>query len=191
MIKTLVINGSPRKDGDTSALIEELTRHLDGEVKIISCFDRISPCIDCRFCWTHKGCAVQDDMQKIYEYLVSCNNVVLASPVWFSSLSGPALNIGSRFQTYFAAKKFRGEPVMRLPKKGLILLTGAQPGSEASALRSAEIILRLAGAEPKEISAVISMNTDVLPAGEDQLALNRLQLEAERLNEPPGMKKSF
>lgn len=189
MIKTLIINGSPRKDGDAAALIDELTCRLDGEANIISCFDRISPCIDCRFCWTHKGCAVQDDMQKIYSYLVSCDNVVLVSPVWFSSLSGPALNIGSRLQTYFAAWKFRKDPTALSPKKGLILLVGAQPGSESSAIRSAEIILRLAGAEPKEISSVVSMNTDVLPAGEDPLALNRLRLEAERLNKPLKMKK--
>ena len=121
-MKTLIINGSPRKNGDTAALIDELTQHLSGEVRIISCYDNISPCLDCRFCWKNEGCAVKDDMQEIYEYLTDCDNVVLASPVWFSSLSGPALNLASRFQTYFSARRFRNVQIERTPKKGLILL---------------------------------------------------------------------
>ena len=66
-MKTLIINGSPRKNGDTVALIEALTQRLSGEIRVISCHDDISPCIDCRFCWKQEGCAVQDDMQEIYE----------------------------------------------------------------------------------------------------------------------------
>ena len=54
-MKTLIINGSPKKNGDTAALIDELLRHLEGEVRIISGDDSISPCIDCRFCWKKNG----------------------------------------------------------------------------------------------------------------------------------------
>jgi len=183
-MKTLIINGSPKKNGDTAALIEELTRHLQGEVRIISCHDNISPCIDCRFCWRHADCAVKDDMQEIYEYLVDCDNVVLASPVWFSSLSGPALNLASRFQTYFSARRFRNETIERKPKKGLILLAGGNAGTEVQPLETARMILRLAGAAKDEITSVISMNTDELPAKGDLIALRQIRTEAERLNLP-------
>lgn len=49
-MKTLIINGSPKKDGDTAVLINELVRNLKGEVVILTCYDEISPCNDCRFC---------------------------------------------------------------------------------------------------------------------------------------------
>ena len=34
-MRTLIFNGSARKNGDTQSLIEELTRQLEGEVRII------------------------------------------------------------------------------------------------------------------------------------------------------------
>ena len=34
-MKTLIINGSPRKNGDTVSLINVLTEHLTGEYKIV------------------------------------------------------------------------------------------------------------------------------------------------------------
>lgn len=183
-MKTLIINGSPKKNGDTAALINELVRHLDGEVKIISHRDNISPCIDCRFCWKKSGCAVQDDMQAVYRYLTDCDNVVIASPVWYSSLSGITLNIGSRLQMYFAARRFRNETIYRKPKKGLILLVGGNKGTEAQPLETARMLLRLCGAAKDEIQAVTSMNTDELPAAQDENALSQVRLQAQRLNAP-------
>lgn len=101
-MKTLIFNGSPKKNGDTEVLVNELAKKLIGEVKIISCFNNISPCVDCRFCWSNTGCSINDEMQEVYSYLDDCDNVVLASPIWFSSLSGPLLNLTSRMQTKFA-----------------------------------------------------------------------------------------
>ncbi len=183
-MKTLIINGSPKKNGDTAALVSELVCHLDGEVKIISFKDNISPCIDCRFCWKKTGCAVQDDMQAVYHYLTDCDNVVIASPVWYSSLSGISLNIGSRLQMYFAARRFRNEIIYRKPKKGLILLVGGNAGTENHPLEVAQMLLRLCGAAKDEISAVTSMNTDELPAAKDEHALEQVRIQAKRLNTP-------
>ena len=183
-MKTLIINGSPRKNGDTAALIEALTKHLTGDVRVISCHDSISPCVDCRYCWKHEGCAVKDGMQEIYEYLTDCDNVVLASPVWFSSLSGPALNLASRFQTYFSARRFRNAPVERKPKKGLILLAGGNAGTEVHPLEVARMILRMAGCAKEEIASVVSMNTDEVPAKDDSVALEQIRRQADRLSQP-------
>ncbi len=183
-MKTLIINGSPKRNGDTAALITELVKHLDGKVKIISHQDNISPCIDCRFCWKMAGCALRDDMQTVYQYLIDCDNVVIASPVWYSSLSGIVLNIGSRLQMYFAARRFRNETICRKPKKGLILLVGGNKGTEVQPLETARMLLRLCGAAKDEIQAVTSMNTDEVPAAEDECALDRVREQAQRLNTP-------
>ena len=48
-MKTLIFNGSPRKKGNTAALIEALSERLGGEIKIVRAYDgEIRPCIDCR-----------------------------------------------------------------------------------------------------------------------------------------------
>jgi len=184
-MKTLIINGSPRKNGDTTALTDELMRHLDGEVKVISCYDNISPCIDCRYCWQHEGCALRDGLQPLYAYLADCDCVVLASPVWFSSLASPALAIGSRLQTYFAAKFFRHTPAPLPPKRGVILITGAQPGTEEHPIANATTMLGLAGVKREDITVVRSMNTDRVPASEDRAALTAAADAARALSASP------
>ena len=183
-MKTLIINGSPRKNGDTQALIDAFVSGLSGEYRVISRDDGISPCIDCRYCWSHDGCAVNDAMQDVYAYLADCDAVVLASPVWFSSLSGPALDIGSRLQTYFARKCFRHQPSPLKPKRGVILLVGAQPQTVHGPIANAKTILGLANITKDDISVIASMNTDRIPASADKAALDAAKKAAQALSEP-------
>ena len=180
-MKTLIINGSPRKNGDTAALLDTFTNHLEGEVKIVSHEDRISPCYDCRFCKSYDGCPINDAMQDVYEYLEDCDNVVLASPIWFASLSGPALTIASRLQTRFCARYFRGEET-EPNKNGILILVGGQAGSEKAAEASARMILRNMDVLPENTMKVYSLDTDRLPAAEDETALSAAKEAALRLN---------
>ncbi len=81
-MRTLIFNGSARKNGDTQSLIEELTRQLGGEVLIVTAHDcSVRACSDCRHCWEKPECSIQDSWQQIDPYLRSCDNVVIASPV--------------------------------------------------------------------------------------------------------------
>ncbi|MGN1225158.1 MAG: NAD(P)H-dependent oxidoreductase, partial [Ruminococcus sp.] len=64
MMKTLILNGSPRKNGDTAFLIQKLTEQLHGEYKIVNAYTaNIAPCIDCRKCREQYGCIIDDEMQ--------------------------------------------------------------------------------------------------------------------------------
>ena len=65
-MKTLILNGSPRVHGDTVSLIDRLIKTLDGECRVVDAYrSNISPCLDCRYCWRNKGCAIQDEMQEV------------------------------------------------------------------------------------------------------------------------------
>jgi multimeric flavodoxin WrbA len=174
-MKTLILNGSPKSNGDTVALIKELCKYLEGEIKVVSAhFDNISPCVDCRYCWTHSGCAVKDGMQNIYRYLEDCDNIVIASPIWFSELSGPLLNLASRIQTYYAAYHFRREKTVIKPKRSMLMLVGGQNGTERKAVETAHTIFKLFNALPC-IASVFSLDTDNVPASEDKNALYKIR----------------
>ena len=121
-------------------------------------------------------------MQAVYDYLADCDAVVLASPVWFSSLSGPVLDIGSRFQTYFARKFFRHLPSALKPKRGVILLVGGQPGTEVHPIANAKTILGLANIAKDDITVVTSMDTDHIPAALDTAALKAARSAAQALS---------
>ena len=169
-MKTLILNGSPRKKGDTAALINALIQDLPGEVQVLNVFEqKVSSCVDCRYCRTHAGCAVRDEMQSIYPLIEQCDNVVIASPIWFASLTGPLLTLASRAQCYFSARFFRNEPMIG-GKKGAIMLSAGSTGGAESALRTATILLRELGAEQIAPPALAS-HTDAVPAAEDEAAL--------------------
>lgn len=170
-MKTLIFNGSPRKNGDTVSLIRYFTEQLSGEYKIIDAYRcDISPCLDCRYCWKKSGCAIKDEMQEVYEYLTDCDNVLIASPVYFSELTGPMLSVGSRLQTYFCGRHFRKEDSLLTPKKGAVVLVGGGDGKPDKAYGTAKTLLKFMNC--KEIHALVcSHNTENVPAIEDAQAV--------------------
>ena len=98
-MKTMIFNGSARKNGDTQSLIEELVRQLEGETLIVDAHDvDVKACMDCRYCWEHSECCVKDDWQEIDAYIRDCDNIVIASPVYFCEITGPLLSLLSRLQ---------------------------------------------------------------------------------------------
>ena len=180
--KTLILNGSPRKDGDTASLIRVLTGSLEGEFFIVDCCSPgIAPCADCRRCRTEPGCALNDGMRDVYRYLESCANVVIASPVWFSELTGPLLSVASRFQTYWCARYFRHADTGLSPKKGGVILTGGGDGDPGRAYATAKILLRQVNVTDI-FPLVCSHSTNTLPAARDEEAVGAVRRLAAFLN---------
>ncbi len=180
--KTLIINGSPRLHGDTATLINELKKHLTGEVVEISAYrSNIAPCVDCRGCWKTAKCVVQDDMSIIYND--DFDNVVLASPVYYMTLPGPVLSLMSRFQPQHAAMFFLNIPLNLRPKKGGLILTAGGKGNADGAAHHIKVFFRQMGATGFEEHSVKSLKTDELPAGQDVQALEDVKKLAQWLNE--------
>lgn len=141
-MKTLILNGSPRINGDTESLIKVITHNIKGECKIVDAYRcNISPCVDCRYCWENKGCAINDTMQEIYDYIQECDNVLIASPIYFSELTGKLLDVASRLQTYFCARVFRNEIAVAKAKKGAVVLVGGGDGHMDKAYGTAQTLL--------------------------------------------------
>lgn len=178
-MKTLIINGSTRKNGDVSALLCAFTAELKGEYTVISADDGVSPCVDCRRCKRLPGCSINDKMREILENICEYDNIVIASPVWFCSLSGVALDICSRFQTFFCASHFRNEK--QRTRRGVIIVSGGMAGTEKNAIVSAKVILSCLGVGKDDITVVASMNTDEIPACNDAVALEAARQAAKNL----------
>ena len=91
--QVLVILGSPRRKGNSSALAARISRgakSAGAEVETVFLQDlKISPCRGCNTCQKpdSKGCANKDDMQKIYPKLISADAWVIASPVYWFTMS--------------------------------------------------------------------------------------------------------
>lgn len=174
-MKTLIWNGSPRKKGDTVNLMQKVIENTNGESKIVNAyFCNVSPCTDCRFCWTNAGCSIQDEMAEIYDYIQVCDNILIASPIYFSELTGKMLDLGNRLQTYYCARFFRKEQPVAKPKKGAVILTGGGDGHMSKAYETACTLLHHMNCYDI-YPAVCSHNTNIRPAAEDDGAMNGIK----------------
>lgn len=174
-MKTLILNGSPRINGDTESLIRVLTDNITGEYKLVSAYRcNVSPCVDCRYCWENSGCAIDDEMQEIYNYIQECDNILIASPIYFSELTGKLLDVGSRLQMYFSAGFFRKEECILKAKKGAVILVGGGDGKMEKAYETACTLLRHMNCY--DIHSMVSYhNTNVCPAIEDKKTMKGIQ----------------
>ena len=90
-MKAIGIVGSPRKGGNTEFLtsytlkvIEE--EGIETEIIKLAGLD-IRPCTGCLACKEEEHCPIKDDVFPIYEKIKAADAVILASPVYFSSVT--------------------------------------------------------------------------------------------------------
>ncbi len=174
-MKTVIINGSPRNNGDTAALISALTEQVGKDVMQFDAYDgSIAPCIDCRACQSSEQCAINDSFNTLLEAINAADIIVIASPVYFSELTGPLLSVASRLQYVWVSDAIHHRPVLdKKPRRGIILLTAGGQGSHTKALETATCLLHQMGVET--IDSVCSVNTDRTPAEQDEAAKQRIR----------------
>lgn len=94
MMKILVLNGSPRRDGNTAAMVNafaEGAKASGHKVNVIDvCQKKIGGCLACEYCHTkgNGACIQKDDMQEVYPLLEEAEMIVLASPIYYHSFTG-------------------------------------------------------------------------------------------------------
>jgi hypothetical protein len=190
-MKTLILNSSPRLNGDVAALLNVLRDNLNGEIVEISAYrDNIMPCIDCRKCQTTPGCAFRDDMDIVVSN--EFDNVIVASPVYYGLLAGPLVSLASRFQFYRSAKVVLNAPIEVTPKLGAVILAaGGSKGNADGALPLARVILRMCGAKLSTENIIMSAHTDISPAKDDTAAADKIRELAERWNKIEAVRSKF
>ncbi len=92
--KIVILNGSPRRKGNTSALVREFTRGAESAGHTVTEFFLDSMDIHgCKGCFGgHSNracpCTQNDDMNQIYPEVKDCDVIVLASPLYYWNMSG-------------------------------------------------------------------------------------------------------
>ena len=140
-MKTLVIIGAARLNGHTRKMVDLFLENLDGEKEIIDAYRTdVKPCMDCRYCWKTKACVIKDGMQDIYQKIEEADNILLASPMNFHSITGRMKALIARFQVYWAGH-VRGDMPEKPLRKGAILMVGGAPAFENQFL-GGELVLK-------------------------------------------------
>lgn len=135
-MKALVLMGSPRKNGNTAALLAPFCEELGkagAEVETVWLYDRdIRPCVACRTCqkdWTVFGCVQQDDVQAIFSQVLSCDLLILATPIYSWYCTPPMKALLDRLvygvNKYYGAEK--GPSLWEGKSLALLLTCGYPP----------------------------------------------------------------
>lgn len=131
--KIIILNGSPRANGNTKLLIENFTKGAELAGNEVKCFDlqkmKIHGCLGC--CKGGKDaespCVQKDDMLQIYPAYQNADVVVLASPMYYWGISG---QLKCAFDRLFAIAELT--PNYTNPKKECVLLMAAEGDSESN-----------------------------------------------------------
>ena len=137
MVKIAAIYGSPRRDGNSAALLKQAVagaRQEGAEVEEIFLRDyKISPCMEIYACTKTGECAIRDDFQEILAKLEASTGIMLASPIFFYSVSAHTKIFMDRCQSlwvrkYWIEKQDLGKA--QETRKGLFISVGATDGKK-------------------------------------------------------------
>ena len=87
----LIIAGSPRREGNSDLLCEAFAqgaREANHSVEMVTLRSlHIAPCQACYGCRASHVCVQKDDMETLMSRMLACDVIVLATPVYFYSMS--------------------------------------------------------------------------------------------------------
>ena len=178
MKKVVAFMGSPRKKGNTEALVNEALRGAKAagaETKKYNLNEmNIKPCQSCYYCRANEGCPIQDDMSGVYEDLKQADAVVIGSPVYMFQVSAQVKLLLDRL---FPMMNLEFKPRWGV-KKTLMLYTQGNPDpkSFASSFEANETVLKFMGLDTTE--TIISADANDMEAAKKNKALLAKVFEA-------------
>jgi multimeric flavodoxin WrbA len=130
-LRVIAFCGSPRVEGNTHLLLKEALRPaIEGGHHIEQFWLNgmaIKPCQNCGGCEETGVCVIMDDMDKIYRAIRVADRIIIASPVFFSSLSAQTKIMIDRCQPFWSERYLLKREIKpgRYGRKGLLLVVGA------------------------------------------------------------------
>lgn len=107
-MKIIGVLGSPRENSNTDILLAQALKGAKAAgVKIEKiCLGRLkfSPCIECGGCDKTGVCVLKDDLTPLYKKIEGADAVIIASPIFFGSLSAQTKAFIDRFQSVWVGK---------------------------------------------------------------------------------------
>lgn len=145
MKKIVILNGSPRRNGYTAALIQAFAEGAQGaghEVHEHYIHGMgVNACIGCDSCMnTHQGCVQKNDgMQQIYSDLTWCDVVVFACPEYWGTFTAQLKTVIDRMFAWFNLDSWSNK------KRDCVLLMTARGNDYTMALDQYGIFTKYLG----------------------------------------------
>ena len=131
--KIVILNGSPRRKGNTSELVRAFTEGAESAGNTVTEFFLSSMNIhSCKCCFGgHSSkdcpCVQQDDMNEIYPQVKECDVIVLATPLYYWNMSG---QIRTAIDRLFALEEGDGNLLRGHDRASALLMAAEGHGFE-------------------------------------------------------------
>ena len=133
-LKVLGLAGSPRRGGNSEILLDQALAGATSAgaetEKLVMANLKIRPCQACDSCFETGKCILDDDMQPVHHSLLQADRIILASPIFFMSVSAQAKTVIDRCQALWATRyllkrrhRFASDGSRR---RGLFIAVGGQ-----------------------------------------------------------------
>ena len=142
MSKVILLQGSPRKNGNTKQFSDHFAdelRQKGVEVEEVWLYDlTIKPCMACKGCQTNPNemaCVLDDDLIALYPKCLEADLIVLSSPIYAFFATAPVKAFMDRF-IYASGKYYSGTriPPLTQGKRCAVLSTAGYSDSYAVAI---------------------------------------------------------
>ena len=122
-MKVLVINGSPRKNGNSAALFSQIKGIFDKEGVEIDYYQigskDIRGCMACGHCYEHGKCVFNDDVNDLARRLEAADGMIVISPVYYASPNGSLISLLDRlFYSSHFSKRFKVGAAFAIARRG-------------------------------------------------------------------------
>jgi multimeric flavodoxin WrbA len=124
----LAIAGSARRGGNSDAVLgaaADALRQAGASVEVIVPSRlNVTPCAACKGCWKTGKCVLSDDLSGLYLRFEEADHIVVAAPLYFTSLPGHTKVLFDRFQPYWVRTAILEQPLERR-RTGMFLCVAA------------------------------------------------------------------
>lgn len=133
-MRILGISGSPKEKGFTNLLLDE---SLDGARAAGAHTDKIilndliiKPCQECLQCNDQGICAYTDDMKVVYDKIKVADAVIIASPIYFGSITAQLKIMIDRFNSSWVMSRRKSKSLPEAMKKGAFICVAGADNKE-------------------------------------------------------------
>ncbi|MCI1647967.1 MAG: flavodoxin family protein [Bacteroides sp.] len=132
-MKVLIINGSPRKQGNISKMLDLIGKEVEAcgaEVSTLRVNDlEIHPCMGCMSCRDKLQCCLpEDDAQRALKQIVEADALVIGAPCYWGNMPGQLKLLFDRIVYGMMGENSREIPVpLHKGKKAVVVSTCTTP----------------------------------------------------------------
>lgn len=127
-MKVLMINGSPKPNGNTALALEEMKKVFEAqgvEVEYLHIGNKpIRGCIGCGSCRKTGKCVFDDEVNATAEKLKECDGLVVGAPVYYASANATLVA--------FLTRLFYSTPFSKEMKVGAAVVVARRAGTTAA-----------------------------------------------------------